>query len=61
MIERVKGRVVAIAVIERVMLTVRVRLTDTVGVKHTVTLFVKGCVVAIALRVTVIEVEAVGS
>ena len=60
-IERVKGLVVAIPVIDRVILTVRLRVTDTVRVKDTVTLFVKGLVVAIGLRVTVIEVESVGS
>lgn len=60
-IDRVKGLVVAIPVIERVILTVRVRVTDTVRVKDTVTLFVKGLVLGIALRVTVIEVEGVGS
>ena len=51
----------AIAVLERVIVTERVRVIDTVRVNDTVTLRVKGLVVAIGVRLTVIEVERLGS
>ena len=60
-IDRVKGRVVAIAVIEVVMQDEGERVNVTERVRETVMLFVKGLVLGMALRVTVIEVERVGN
>ena len=59
--DSVKGLVVAIAVTEVVMQGEGLSERVTERVKETVTDLVKGCVVATALRVTVIEVESVGS
>ena len=61
MIERVKGRVVAIAVIEVVMQGEGLRVNVTERVRVTDTVRVKGLVLGMALRVTVIELERVGS